>query len=41
MSKNGLNVGRSGSMEVKAPKGGEQVKKPGAQKGGDLRTGRK
>ena len=40
MSKNGMNVGRGGSMEVKAPKGceaknGKNVHK---QTGGDLRA---
>lgn len=38
MSKNGLNVGRGGTQEVKAPKGGEKVKKPRKEKGGDLRA---
>lgn len=40
MSKNGMNVGRGGSMEVRAPKGceaknGKNVHK---QTGGDLRA---
>ena len=37
---NGLNVGRSGSMEVKAPKGNEADKKttPNKQKKNDLRA---
>ncbi len=40
MSKNGMNVGRGGSMEVKAPKNGsvEANKKPNKQTGGDLRA---
>lgn len=40
MSKNGMKVGRGGSMEVRAPKNGEAEKKtvPNKQKGGDLRT---
>ena len=40
MSKNGLNIGRGGSMEVKAPKSGntEANKKPNKQTGGDLRA---
>ena len=40
MSKNGLNVGRGGSMEVKAPKSHETEKKtvPNKQKGSDLRA---
>lgn len=39
MSKNGLNISRAGSMEVKAPKGAGSGKKPKSQKGGDLRSG--
>lgn len=38
MSKNGLNIKRSGSAVVNAPKGEEQHKKPAKQQGGDLRT---
>lgn len=38
MSKNGLNVGRGATQEVKAPKGGEKTKKPKKAKGGDLRA---
>lgn len=40
MRKNGMNVGRGGSMEVKAPKSGDAEKKtaPNKQKGGDLRA---
>lgn len=38
---NGLEVGRAGTMEVKATKGGEQTKKPSKQTGGDLRVGKK
>jgi len=41
MSKNGMNIQRSGNAIANAPKGGEGGKKPGAQKGGDLRTGKK
>lgn len=35
---NGMNVGRGGTQQVKAPKGNEQVKKPNKQTGGDLRS---
>lgn len=38
MSKNGMNVGRAGTQEVKAPKGENKVKKPKKAKGGDLRA---
>ena len=38
MSKNGMNVGRAGRQEVKAPKGENKVKKPKKAKGGDLRA---
>ena len=38
MSKNGMNVGRAGTQEVKAPKGENKVKKPKKEKGGDLRA---
>lgn len=41
MSKNGMNIQRSGSAIANAPKGGDAGKKPGAQKGGDLRAGKK
>lgn len=39
--KKDLNIGRGGTMEVKASNAAEQVKKPIKQRGGDLRTGRK
>lgn len=38
MRKNGMNVGRAGTQEVKAPKGENKVKKPKKEKGGDLRA---
>lgn len=34
----GLEVGRAGTMEVKARKGAEQAKVPKKQTGGDLRA---
>ena len=37
---NGLDVGRAGTMEVKATKGAEKTKAPSKQTGGDLRTGK-
>lgn len=37
----GLEVGRAGTMEVKARKGAEQAKTPKKQTGGDLRAGSK
>ena len=37
---NGLEVGRAGTMEVKATKGAESTKAPKKQTGGDLRTGK-
>lgn len=37
---NGLDVGRAGTMEVKATKGAETTKAPSKQRGGDLRTGK-
>lgn len=33
----GMNIGRAGAQEVKAPKGAEGTKKPKMQKGKDLR----
>jgi len=36
-----LNIGRGGTMEVKAPNAAEKVKKPVKQTGGDLRTGKR
>lgn len=38
---NGLEVGRAGTMEVKATQGAEKTKAPNKQTGGDLRTGKK
>ena len=35
---NGLEVGRAGTMEVKATKGAESTKAPKKQTGGDLRN---
>ncbi|MDD3393501.1 MAG: hypothetical protein PHG19_02505 [Anaerotignum sp.] len=35
-----LNIGRSATMEVKAPKNGESANKPKVQKGSDLRSGK-
>ena len=35
---NGLEVGRAGTMEVKATKGAESTKAPKKQTGGDLRS---
>ncbi len=35
---NGLEVGRAGTMEVKATKGAESTKAPKKQTGGDLRA---
>ena len=37
---NGLEIGRAGTMEVKATKGNDQTKRPSKQTGGDLRTGK-
>lgn len=37
----GLEVGRAGTMEVKARKGAEQTTTPKKQTGGDLRAGSK
>ena len=38
---NGLEVGRAGTMEVKATKGAESTKAPKKQTGGDLRSGKR
>lgn len=35
-----LDIGRSGSMEVKATKAADSGKKPKVQKGNDLRSGK-
>ena len=38
---NALEVGRAGTMEVKATKGAESTKAPKKQTGGDLRSGKR
>lgn len=38
---NGLEVGRAGTMEVKATKGAESTKAPKKQTGGDLRSNKR
>ena len=38
---NGLEIGRAGTMEVKATKGAESTKAPKKQTGGDLRSGKR
>lgn len=35
-----MDIGNSGSMQVKAPQPRPEAKKPGKVKGGDLRSGK-